>query len=330
MLAGCETIPFDAPVAADQLLVPGRLVLRYFLGDVPLLRARFNVVRLNRHFTQLGPWRKGSAVPWEQVPPQAQCVLYLSHPVDGRLPRLRLTREGIVYVPLHYTHYYIDLSGTFDDYLAKFNAKSRYNMKREVRLFCELSGRDEPVREFSHAGEIDQFLADAAEISAKTYQQRLANNGLPHDDAFRRRLEKLSPTGGWRGYILYDKSKPVAYFYGACREGILTAEWLGFDPQYRRFSPGGVLLYFIVRRLYAQGRYRMLDFGHSEAEYKRHHSTGSLAAADIHYFRLTARNLLLVLAHAAADSASHAIGWVMTRLRIKAAIKRFIRRRSEK
>jgi CelD/BcsL family acetyltransferase involved in cellulose biosynthesis len=43
---------------------------------------------------------------------------------------------------------------------------------------------------------------------------------------------------------------------------------LGHDPAFGQFSPGTVLLFLILERLFAERRFRVFDFGGMAAEYK--------------------------------------------------------------
>jgi hypothetical protein len=52
----------------------------------------------------------------------------------------RLSR-GICYVPSQGKRFLIDLNGSFEAYLGKFRKKTRYTMRRKLRVFSQHSDR---------------------------------------------------------------------------------------------------------------------------------------------------------------------------------------------
>ena len=91
--------------------------------------------------------------------------------------------------------------------------------------------------------------------------------------------------------------KPISY--GMCRTetDIITYLIIGYDPEYRQFSPGTILLLRIVEALLAEHRFRLFDLGGHAADYKAFHATGSIDYLRVIWMPTTAKNLALVGAH---------------------------------
>jgi CelD/BcsL family acetyltransferase involved in cellulose biosynthesis len=91
--------------------------------------------------------------------------------------------------------------------------------------------------------------------------------------------------------------KPISY--GLCRTeaDIITYLIIGYDPEYRQFSPGTILLLRIVEALFAEHRFRLFDLGGHAADYKAFHATGSIDYLRVIWMPITAKNLALVGAH---------------------------------
>jgi CelD/BcsL family acetyltransferase involved in cellulose biosynthesis len=91
--------------------------------------------------------------------------------------------------------------------------------------------------------------------------------------------------------------KPISY--GMCRTetDIITYLIIGYDPEYRQFSPGTILLLRIVEALFAEHRFRVFDLGGHAADYKAFHATGSIDYLRVIWMPITSKNLALVGAH---------------------------------
>src|SRR5439155_2345862 len=123
----------------------------------------------------------------------------------------------------------------FDDYMARFSAKSRSTLRRKVRRFTAAPGAR--LREYRAPQEMDEFFRLARALSRKTYQEALYDKGLPASDGFRQRLLAMAGEDGVRGYILFLHDRPIAYLYCPAHDGVLLYENLGYDPEAAALSP---------------------------------------------------------------------------------------------
>jgi CelD/BcsL family acetyltransferase involved in cellulose biosynthesis len=312
----------------DELWVAKSIQLKYLLGEIPLFAVKFPALFFNAHFTSLTCDLDEPHPPFERFSSKLEAILIRSHPVDGELPRLALSPQSIRYVPAHYQRFYIDMRGSFSEYLSKFSAKSRSTLQRKVRKFAEFSGGDVNWREYRYPEEVDEFYRLARKVSEKTYQERLLDVGLPEGEEFRRELIHLADRDQLRGYLLFHEEQPIAYLYCPLQENVLLYRNLGYDPEFRQWSPGTVLQYAVLERLFSEGKYRMFDFTEGEGQHKEFFSTGSTQCADIYYLRPTMRNLLLLRLHSGLKTLSGATVRTLDRLGFKTTIKRLIRLRA--
>jgi CelD/BcsL family acetyltransferase involved in cellulose biosynthesis len=74
---------------------------------------------------------------------------------------------------------------------------------------------------------------------------------------------------------------------------------MGFDPQFAAVSPGFVLLWFALERLFDIGEFRRLDLGEGEYPYKTHLATSGVQVAEVYCFPWSFRNAAFVLMHSA-------------------------------
>jgi CelD/BcsL family acetyltransferase involved in cellulose biosynthesis len=260
-------------------------------------------------------------------PLDANCAGYLvrSLPVRGEQPKWRVAAGYISYTPLQYQRYYIDLRQSFAEYKAKFSSKSRSTLARKVRRFAEQFGGEVRSRCYATAQEMGEFHRLARQVSAKTYQERLLDAGLPASSAFREQIEKMAARGHARGYILFDADKPIAFLFCPVREDVVLYQYLGYDPAYMSWSPGTVLQWQALEAIFAERRFAFFDFTEGQSDHKRFFATGSVHCANVFFLRRNLRNLSLVLGHMGLDSVSESAGAVLAHAGLKSRVKKLIR-----
>jgi hypothetical protein len=259
------------------------------------------------------------------LPEGVRALHICSQTITAKLPRVSRFGQGICYVPNQGTRCFIDLNGSFEAYLGKFKKKSRYKIRRELRRFTHASNASVPWREFCCAKDMAEFHTLASKVSAKTYQHRLLRAGLDPSPSFREELFRDAIGNRVRGYILFYQQTPVAYMFCRARCGDLVLEKIGFDPSFAAYSPGLVLFWFSLQRLFAGDEFRLFDLGGVASPYKAHLATGSLKIADIYCFPLNFHNLALVFMHSAVVAAANLFRSPLEILGIAQHLKTMIR-----
>ena len=294
--------------------------LRFLLGELRLGAVNLRGLVLNHG---LHP-RPEFSVP--DLPPSVDVAVIRSHPLLLAVPQYSGSTAAFRYIPDRYYRCYVDLRQPLPGYLKKFSSKSRYTLRKKVRRFTELSNGKSDVREFSRPDQMEEFHVLARQISAKTYQERLLRAGIPDDPTFVAEMRGLAERDAVRAYTLFLHDCPVAYMYCAAMEGNdLIYRFVGHDPEYGHLSPGVVLQYFALESLLAEQRFDCLDFGEGTGMHKQFFSTGSLACADVYYFRDTARHRGLVALHALLRLTSRTAAVVLEAVGIKRKLKRLLR-----
>lgn len=314
------------PVADRWVSKPIKLYFR--LGDLYLWVVTFHGKQLSVHSSKLPSDLSPSSSLLGEFFSGLEVRSILAHPIERKVSRLLLLPHTIRYAPEQYRRYFVDLRGLFDDYLRKFSSKSRSTLARKIRRFAEFSGEEIEWREFRRVEEVEEFHCLAREVSKKTWQERIPLGGFPDTDEFRRELFDLASHGRMRGYILFHLGKPISYAYCLAQDDALLYGRLGYDPEFKRWSPGTVLLYLILQRLFAEGNFRLFDFGGQENWYKDFFSTRVTLCADVYYLPRTWRNYVILALHSAFVSLNRAAGKILDVFGIKARVKRVFRRRA--
>ena len=231
-------------------------------------------------------------------PPILQPITFQTMPDDGTVSRtLSIDGRAIRYVPYRGKRYLVDLSiGSFADYLHRFSSNTRNRLKRQLRHLIQRAGGPIDVLSYTSPHEISEFRQHAIAVSRVSYQSKIGW-GFPESEEYKIHLISEATKGRLRGYILMAAGKPISY--GMCRTeaDIITYLIIGYDPEYRQFSPGTILLLRIVEALFAEHRFRLFDLGGHAADYKAFHATGSIGYLRVIWMPITAKNLALVGAH---------------------------------
>jgi CelD/BcsL family acetyltransferase involved in cellulose biosynthesis len=292
-----------APKAPPQGWREGTRELRFTFGEFKLGTARFRAWTAEPHSLR-GPEALETLPPFSAVPGDVSVLAIQSLPVSATLPTLARRPDALRYVVAHFNHYSIEIEGTFEDYLARLSGKSRHEMARKVRRFETHAAGKHELREYRTPAEIPEFLQRASALSKATYQERLLDVGLPDDPGFAKELAAAASRDDVRGYILSIGGAPVAYGY----------------------SPGIFLLNGMLKRIHAENRFRVFDFGSGDAQYKRSYATTSRQCATVLQFRRTARNALIISGHRALTAVSDACVRLLKTLGVKDRLKRLLRR----
>ena len=124
---------------------------------------------------------------------------------------------------------------------------------------------------FDNVEQIDRLVRDVEIVMQRSYQRRLGV-GFVNSERVYERLKFEAKKGWLRGYILYIRDAPCAFWIGSLYNGKFQSEFMGYDPTYGKYSPG---MYLVVSALdelskSVDGRdgVSYLDFGAGEGEWK--------------------------------------------------------------
>ena len=200
-----------------------------------------------------------------------------------------------------YRRHYIDMSLSFDGYMAQFSGKTRSTLRRKARKLADEAG-GYTVTEHRTPSEVEDFLAVALPLSARTYQARLLDAGLPEDAAARRTMLEHAEADRMRAFLLHAGDHPVAYLSLPVTGQTLVYAHLGYDPDWARLSVGTVLQMDALERLFAEERYRWFDFTEGDGAHKAMFGTHAAPCSSLVLLKPTLANRTLLGARAGFDA----------------------------
>jgi CelD/BcsL family acetyltransferase involved in cellulose biosynthesis len=163
----------------------------------------------------------------------------------------------------------IELPPSFEEYLARFKSRTRYNLRQRVKQLRERSGGDLRLRRFEAPGEVQAFLESAALVARSSWQAQCSDDRVDTTPFWRRKLTDLAERGLLRSYVLTAGSQHCAFALGY--QGCATFHHVqtGYDPSFADCSPGAVLHYLLFEDLSLHRPPRWVSFGYGDSEYKR-------------------------------------------------------------
>lgn len=227
----------------------------------------------------------------------AMCELV---PVGTPLYRFALTVPGILSrdtPPAPQAHDSLTIPASIDEVYRRMSSHRRLELRRTVRKLQTNPVGPPRIVCYRDESVLDALFRDAEEIARKTYQRGLGA-GFADNPLVRKRLELGARKGWLRAYLLYLGDRPCAFWIGMLYHGTFVGEYIGYDPEFRQYSPGMVLLMRGIERFChrADGdTVRELDFGPGHAEYKGALCSKTWQEANLFIFSPTPKGLGLKL-----------------------------------
>ncbi|TMJ70103.1 MAG: GNAT family N-acetyltransferase [Alphaproteobacteria bacterium] len=148
-----------------------------------------------------------------------------------------------------------------------------------------------------YGDEIIAFRDIAVAISRASYKSDLGW-GFPEDESFAREIELDAVAGRVRGYVLMSGRQPAAYVFCRIDHDVIVYKHIGYDERFAQSSPGTVLLYLMLQRLFKEYEFKLLDFDGTEYyAYKEFFSTHAISCARLFWFRPRLPEIALFGAH---------------------------------
>ncbi len=301
--------------------------LRFLLGDKRLFTLQLTLQTCEVGLLDLPP------LAGEDFPKIPDCVLEPGCagffmrwlPIATSQPTLRRLSGFLCYVPSQGPRYYIDVNQSFEEYQKKFSSKTRWTVRRKIRKFAAYCGGNLRWQIYKSPADAEKFHTLASEVSARSYQERQLGAGLPRSKDFVENLRTLAAENQFRGYILFHDTRPIAYLCCPAKHSILEYQYLGYDPEYRDWSVGTILLWHALESIHQERRFRIFDFAGGQTDQIRLFATHSTAFANVYLLRRNLKNIIVIQAHRGISDLSNLSGRVLGRFGLKGKTRRLIR-----
>lgn len=300
----------------------GSFDLPFKLGPLCLAQPSFDLTAID-----LG----STAISGEDVDarflPSDQMLFLRCVPDHLQLESSTVFDKMLVHRPYRYDRSWVVTEGSFESYLGSFSKTSRKGLKRRTKKLVELSGGSLDIRRYDQAECMNVFHDDARIVSAKTFQEKLMDDGLPADHSFVADIEAKALDGQCYGSILYLDQRPISYLYSE-RSGLgWLAIYGGFDPAQANLSPGTVHLLADLEDAFDDKSCAFFDFGPGPSTYKQFFSTHDVPCSDLLILDKTLKNRVLIECHKLLGKLTDLCMQLATSLQLKEWFRQRIRGR---
>ncbi len=220
---------------------------------------------------------------------------------------------------------FIKLDNDIDTYLGSMKRKVRYNLKRNIKLFE--TGHGKPLlRKTVNRDEVSSFLNHTEEIYKKTWQANSLGYEQKNTDYNHRKMSLISELGNLRSYVLFKDKTPVAFVIGYQFKNNYIYQDIGYDPAYKKWSPGSVLLFLLIEELFSIDKPELLDFGFGENDYKKIYGNTEKISSNIYIYKKYTKGHAVISAQKFLMNIYRLIHKLLTWLKIDSFIRKLIKR----
>jgi CelD/BcsL family acetyltransferase involved in cellulose biosynthesis len=165
----------------------------------------------------------------------------------------------------------VDLSPGYAAYLAAMSKKKRYNLTRERKILCE--DRSAQLHRVTDESSLRQAIDDLFDLHAKRAEDKGMASTFQGGSIVRFHELLASSLGeSLHLYQLRIDGRPIATIYGFVIGLEFSFYQAGFDPAWKKLSPGKVLISMVMEQL-AQAGITSFDFLGGSDEYKQFWAT---------------------------------------------------------
>jgi len=186
----------------------------------------------------------------------------------------------------------LELPESYEAYLASRTRNVRRNLKRYSQLLERELGSDFEIVCHREPAALETLVRDSEAVARLTYHRRM-RHGFEDTPEVREFFARALAAGWMRGYVLYARGKPIAFWHGLAYRGTFFTRDTGYDPAFGELRPGNYLLSKVIEEHCRTRETVRFDYGVMELEYKRQFGTRRYERASIYLFSRRPRGLAL-------------------------------------
>jgi hypothetical protein len=203
-------------------------------------------------------------------------------------------------------YHLLALPSTFKRYLAEFNRKKRYNLKRQLRILRESCPEEIELVRIESRGDVELWLEARRAIDQSQRHILSHRTDLKGEAKGARRMADLADRGLLRNYILRSDDQYIGCISGCQYRDIYTVWYILHNDDFAQFSPGTCTFFLAIEDLLDYRPVTMVNLGFGEP--RQIFSTQMISQhATVVLFRKTARNRFYRASHSAFRAG---VGWL--------------------
>ncbi len=218
---------------------------------------------------------------------------------DSELFRLSVEKPRPLcrdYLRTRQPHFATRLPNSADEFYRGLSSSARWQAKSKQKKLTKDFAGDVKIRCFREVAEVENLVQDVEQV-AKTSYQRGLRVGFADSPAMRDGLRLKAERGWLRGYVLYLGGRPSAFWIGDVNDDTFGSDYLGYNDQLGKHSPGMYLTLKVIEGFCQDSRegVRAVDFATGYAQYKEVLSNQQWRETCVHIFAPTLKGVSLNL-----------------------------------
>jgi len=220
-------------------------------------------------------------------------------------------------------HYTLALPKSGQEFYQRFSSKTRSVLKsKREKLEKAFNGAIE-IRCFRGSETLEAAIDVVEQLAKRSYLRGLGL-GFVDSPEMRERLRMKARKGWLRTYILYGEDRPLAYWNGDLVAGTFGGNYVGYDPEFSKYSPGMYLMTKVIEGFCTgEGEgVRRIDFGHGDAEYKASLADCESREAAVHIFAPSFKGIEMSIGRSFSGAIEQGIKKVLAKADLLQKIKK--------
>lgn len=160
-------------------------------------------------------------------------------------------------------HYRMVLQATNAEFRKIRTAESLRKIEGRKRALERMTGEKCRLVELRNRADLAPYSARIDALMNSSWQAELLRHSFKMDD-----YSQPAERGWLRSFLLMAGESATAFALCYQGMGTLTYEKIGYNRVFFKHSPGTILLYELLERLYERDTPKYVDFGEGEAQYK--------------------------------------------------------------
>jgi hypothetical protein len=245
---------------------------------------------------------------------------------DSELYRLATERPWLLnrdYVRTSQRHFVTSLPSSVEEFYKALSSGARWQTKsKQKKLLKDFRG-EVKIRCFREPSELGAMIRDVEQVAGKSYQRGLGVGFVGGPEA----LEALrfKAERGWlRAYVLYLADRPCAFWIGDVNEGTFGSDYLGYDAEFAKYSPGMFLILKTIEGFCDGSHERVteVDFATGYAQYKEVLSNREWRETGVYIFAPTFKGIALNVLRTAISGTDQVVKGALSRMGLLQKIKK--------
>jgi len=201
----------------------------------------------------------------------AACLYFLKR--GSELWRLARRKPSLLcrdYICTTQKHFAAALPASVEEFYRGLSPGSRWQARsKHKRLLKDFAG-EVRIRCFRDAAELESLVQDLELVAKKSYQRGIGVGFIDTPET-REQLRFKAERGWLRAYVLYIADRPCAFWMGDLNESTFGSDYLAYDAEFEKYSPGMCLIIKVMEGFCDGNREGIteVDFATGFAQYKK-------------------------------------------------------------